>query len=205
MRGLRGATINYTYLMWNRIFVIYLLLTVACLAGYLITSEPNLLTLTQILFVAVIPLGVLESVEASFTSKWNVFERAFGISSRFLVLSRYIIFICISLMCAILWRISPFYGIYEVEAIQSVGFLVLWSQLTCIAYFPIMYLLNPNKKSVGSIIFLVAMVGAGALNRFIAMQFAGGLWATAGIIAVLHVVSATLSMFFDSIHRGRAT
>ena len=201
-----GTMINCLHLLRNRSFAIYLLATAACLVGYLTTSVPILIICTKLFFLTVIPLGVLESSQASFTSKWDIFGRSWGISSHFMVLSWYIIFICVSLICAIIWIILPFHETHEVHIVQNTDFLLLWVHLTCIAYLPIMYLLNPRKNAVGTVIFLAALGGTGLLNYFIfTLGVEGNLLLTVAVVAGLYVISATFSIIFDNIHRGRAT
>ena len=202
MRGLKGALINHAYLMRNKGFGFYILSTLATLVACFITDSPEVLMFAQAFLIFTVPLGGLEATQISFINKWNSFERCFGISPKFLILSRYAIFICISLLCVLIWRISPFYALDEIGVLFV--FFVLSAQLTGIIYLPVMYSLNPNKKSAGGMIIMASMFGAILLAFFAIMQFEIGLWATVAIIAVLYVISATLSIFFDNIHRGRA-
>ena len=209
MIGLKGSVINHTYLMWNRSLAFNILAMLALFVAYFITNSPEVLIFVQAFFIITVPLGVLESTQISFVNNWNTFERSFAISPKFLILSRYIMFICASLLCAIIWRISPFHGLHETEILFD--FFILTTQLMGIIYLPVMYLLNPNKKNSATIILLGVMFGAGALSFFLTVQAQCVLcvlccnpWATAAIIAGLYVISATLSIFFDNIHRGRA-
>ncbi|MCL2215856.1 MAG: hypothetical protein FWB91_02425 [Defluviitaleaceae bacterium] len=206
MRGLKGAAINHMHLMNTRNFGLYLLITAFIFAIYLIVGEPVFLATTQILFLGTLPLGVLEASEVSFASKWTSFERAFAISQVSQVLARYVIFIIVSLILAALWFVSPFHAVYEEQvAMMGIGFMLLWAQLTCIVYFPIMYLLNPNKKSTSTVILLSAAGGAIALNLFVIAPLAeDSPWITIAIVVGLYVISVALSIIFNNFHRGRA-
>jgi len=204
MKGLKGAVINNIYLLWGKNFAIYLLVTAACFIGYLIAEAQIFLALGQLFLVVAIPVAVLEASLAAFSSRWNVFEKSFGISPLYLVLSRYIIFVCVSLLCAVIWMISPFYESHAPGAYQDFVFLLFWVQLTCILYFPIMYLMNPNKTSTGVAIMVVAVVIAAFLTGFVVFLSLNSMWAAISFIAALYVISACLSAFFDKINIGRA-
>lgn len=201
MKGLKGALINNFYLLRTRSMASYLLITVAAFVAYLVSREEIFLFFAQIFFVATIPWGVMETSEVSFISRWNSFEKAFGISPVLLIITRYIMFIVISLVCAGIWQL--FAPAQEMEAFVDMEFLLLWVHLGAAAYFPIMYALNPNKKNSSAVIFLVAVGVSLALVSLIMARIEAVALQVA-VIAGMYVISAALSVMFDKFHRGRA-
>jgi len=202
--GLKGSIINNLFMLRTRGFGIYLLMTLAFFIGYLITDEPTLLLFTKTFLVVGLPIGLLEAFQSSFICRWSAFEKAFGISPDFMVLSRYIMFICTAALCSAVWVVSGMY-LPEYYTMVSLSFLFFWANVTCIAYFPIMHLLNPNKSSVGVTIMFATFGAAFLLMNFVVMPLTDGSFLpTLMIIAALYVVSATISLILDKINRGRA-
>ena len=202
MRGLCGLLLNHLHLMRTKYVGIFLLAVPVCLIGYLITNEPVFISFLKMSLVAFIPIYAMDSAHASFVNKWNAFEKSWSISPRLMVLSRYIVFIILNLLCTALWLASPFYGRYEEELFGNTGVFILIAHLTCITYLPIVYLLNPGKVSAATVMFAAAAAGAVLLCFHVVIPLANGsLLFKIVIVAALYVISAALTMIFNSIHR----
>ena len=205
MRELKGALVNDFFLMRTQGFGIYLMGTVGMLVIAVMLDNQDIMVWAQMFVLTMAPLAALESSIASFANRWNVFEKSFSISPMLMVLSRYIIFVSLSLLCAVLWTVSPFEVDYAHNFFSRVNLLVYWMQLLCIIYYPVMYLLNPNKSSSGVVIAFVAAVGAAILTNFVVVPIVGeNRLLVIALIAVMYVVSVMVSMFFDKVNRGRA-
>ena len=205
MRGLKGALVNDFFLMRTQSFGIYLMGTAAMLVIAVTLDNPNIMIWAQVLVLTMAPLGALEASVASFANRWNVFEKAFGISPKLMVLSRYIIFIFLSLLCALLWTVSPFTVDYAHNFFSRVDFIVYWMQLLCIIYYPVMYFLNPNKSTSGVVISLASALGAVLLSNFVVTPLADeSRLIVIAAIAAMYLVSIMVSIFFDKRNRGRA-
>ena len=206
MRGLKGALINDFYLMRTQSFGIYLMGTAGMLIIAVMLDNPDIMVWAQMFVLTMAPLAALESSIASFANRWNVFEKAYSISPVQMVLSRYIIFIFLSLLCAALWTVSPFTVSYYVQSnFFRVDFLVYMIQLLCIIYYPVMYFLNPNKSSSGVVISFASALGAVLLSNFVITPLADeNRLLIIAAIAAMYVVSIFVSVLFDKRNRGRA-
>jgi hypothetical protein len=207
MRGLTGAVINNLYLVKNnRLFMLFILALPILITAYFVTGTSRFLQLAEVLVVVGIPVGLLESSIASFDSRWNVFENSWSVSPNTVVLSRYVLFLMVSLLCTALWVVSPLGGRYQLEtAMGNMGIeiQVVMCQLMCILFFPVISALNPRQTAVGIIAFIVAAVGAATLSRFILLATDGNVWFLAAILVLAHVISASISIIFNNFHRGR--
>ena len=204
MKGFYGLLLNHLHMMRTKYVGIFLLALPVCFIGYLITDEPVFVSFMMISLVAFIPLYAMDSAHASFVNKWNAFEKSWNIAPHLMVISRYVIFIILNLLCTALWLASPFHGLYDEELMSNTGVLILVAHLTCITYLPILYLLNPGKVNIATVMFGAAAIGAVTLCFLVVIPLADGrLLFKIAIVAALYVVSAALTMIFNNIHRGR--
>ena len=208
MRGLFGATLNNYYLLKNhRAFLIYLLVVPALIAAYVILQVPRLLDILQVLLVLGIPAGILEAATGSFQSRWNIFENSWGSSPFVMVVSRYIVFLAASIIFIGIWLLLPMESNRVTEGIfhgVSLYDMIIWSQIYCILFFPLLYMLNPRKTDVAVFVIIVTLVAAIALGVGLT-RFVNDMWHIAGIIAASYVVSVMLSSVFNSFHRGKTS
>jgi len=201
MKSMLGAVMNDTYLMKNRMVMFYLLGILGILGAYLTTGNPEFRTLLMSGILLVIPIASLESTSVSFSSRWQSFERAWSISPHLMVLSRYILYLILSVIGVGVWMISPFYD----GNTQSLVYSLLLAQLICIVYYPIMYFLNPKKGSIGQIALMAAFGISFSLSDNVILRFANGNYGLIVILVIaLYLVSIVFSMIFNMIHRGKA-
>ena len=207
MRGLVGATINNLYLLKNhRLFALYIFAFPIMLAVYFFTENSQILSFAEVYLVYGIPLLILEGSITSFSNRWNVFENSWGISPNTVVLSRYILYVVFSLVCVLIWIMLPLYGRYGLENAawgMGIDVIIVSGQLVCILFFPVVAILNPRQTSIAVVALFVAIFGSLFLGNMVLQFSEGNLWLTAAIIGGLYAVSASISVVFNNIHRGR--
>jgi len=120
-----------------------------------------------------------------------------------MVISRYLLYIISTAIGLALWLVLPFEFYSTAGPGITLTHYIIMGQLTCIVYYPIVYLLNPKQDSTGLIV-LFASIGLSIAATFGIEMLAGDSYLLiAAIVAVLYVVSAAISIGFSAMHRGR--
>jgi len=200
MKQLLGAIINNFLLMNTKLTQLYLITIPGTIALYVTTRNSGAAQLMPFFIVLGVPVASLENSAVPFSTRWKSFENTWALSPHLMVISRYLLFILLSTAGLVVWAILPFefYG-----GQFTLTHFVIAGQLMCIAYYPIVYLLNPKQESLG-IIILFSSIGLSLALTFGLDRFAGdNYFLMAAVVAAMYIISATLSCMFNAVHRGR--
>ena len=200
MKELIGALINNFYLMNTKLTRLYVLAIPAIIALYITTSNPQIGMFIPLILVLGLPTASLENSATPFATRWTAFENSWGLAPYLMVISRYILFLLLTILCLGIWVILPF-DFYE-SAFTLPQFVIL-GQLMCIAYYPIVYLLNPKQESLGIITLFGSMFFSIVMTFGLARVAGDNYVLMAAMVAALYVVSVVLSVAFSAMHRGR--
>ncbi|MCL2188313.1 MAG: hypothetical protein FWC16_04525 [Defluviitaleaceae bacterium] len=197
-----GATLNQLYLMRSWGIVAMFALAALMYVGALEAREFATTQIAMSFIIVAVPMSFLGD-ENSMVSRWNIFERAFSIPPWISVASRYVLFVAISSLLALLWFVLPSYT-PEVDnpALLSTAFTWGMAQLFCIFYYPILYAINPKSTGALVIVTLVTMFIAMTAWMFIVL-ISISIWLFVAIIIVLYMISAGITIALNNFHRGR--
>jgi len=200
MKELTGALINNFYMMNTRLTRLYLLAIPALIALYIATGNPSFGGLIPLAVVLVLPSASLENACTPFSTRWTAFENSWGLAPHFMVISRYILYVLVTAVGVALWVVLPFEFYSDLFTLTH---FIIVAQFMCIAYYPIMYLLNPKQESLGIITLFGSMFLSIALTLGMDRLAGDNYFLMVAVVAVLYVVSAVLSIGFNAMHRGR--
>ena len=200
MKELTGALINNFYLMNTRLTQLYMLAIPALIVLRITIDNPMVDMFLPFILVLGIPAASLENAATPFATRWTAFENSWGLAPHLMVISRYILYVLFTATGLALWAVLPFefYG----GQFTMVQFIIA-GLLMCIAYYPIVYLLNPKQESLGIITLFGSMFLSVAMTFGLDRLAGDNYFIMAGIVAMLFVVSATLASMFNAMHRGR--
>lgn len=203
MKALTGAILNNISLMNTKLTRLYLLAFPAVFIWYFATGSNASLQVMALAFLMLLPSALIENSGESFATRWNSFENAWGLSPHLMVLSRYILFVFLSVAGLAVWLVLPFDFEGAVLGMYSLSSMILWAHFTAVAYYPIMYLLNPKTDNLVYIVMFGTIFLAVVLAMITEDFFADNYLLMAAVIAGLYAVSIALSMAFNAMHRGR--
>ena len=197
MRELFGALLNQLNLLRTKGMLVIVVAGVVAIVGYLINRGEVFYFAAMFVFLFLIPVCMLNTTSVSFGSKWVHFERLWGISQTVLILSRYVVYVLVSLAISGLWMLSPLYDGNPSNIVLGLVMVLL----TGAFYYPVMYFLNSGEnEGLGAVVIIFAFV----IASFVLVPLVNLDWLMVfGILSGLHVVSLALSVIFDKFHFGR--
>ena len=211
MRGLLGSTTNNVHLMRTKGLYFYIVIIIGLVVAYYLDyfvlqtfSEgvrESLVTFFAYGLIGFIPFCTLEANIQAFSTKWNTFERTMAISPFVMILSRYILFTVLSALGAAIFMLTPLYD----GAFMLVVVYFIMGQVAVITYYPIMYAFNPKKDTIGNYIMMIS-IGASLAFVFFVMEHMihWNVFLIIAATAILYVISITIALFFEKLHRARA-
>jgi len=200
MKELAGALMNNFYMMNTKLTQLYVLAIPVVIAAYIATGNQQLGMFVPFIIILALPSASLENAATPFATRWTAFENSWGLAPHLMVISRYILYVILSVIGLAFWAVLPF-DFYAGQF--TLANFVIAGQLMCIAYYPVMYLLNPKHESLGIITLFGSMFLAIAMTFGLDRLAGDNYFLMAAVVAALYVVSAVISVGFNAMHRGR--
>jgi len=203
MREFIGTLINNFYLMNTRLTKLYLLAIPLVIALYLVSGNLQVGSLIPFFIVAATPTASLENAGVPFSTKWITFENTWGVAPYLMVLSRYVFVAIMTVICLGVWLIIPidFHPLYGFNI--TLIHYVIAVLLMCAAYYPIAYLINPKQESMGIIITFISMAISYAATFGLHLAFGDNFLLQVAVIVAVFMVSISMSIALNAVHRGR--
>jgi hypothetical protein len=199
IKGIFGSMLNILLLMLNRMLLFVLIIAGVLIAVYITGDNDIFRVLAQICVVVFVPFITVWTARTSYNTKWNTFERSWPVSQTVIVISRYILFVVINLVIALLWLVSPFFDGNHLALVQTAAS----AYLALAIYYPFLYMMRAGRGDLDTLILTVSAMGSiYGLGHF--MRVFGE---NVGLIMVgiAYIVSLGLSIGFNFYHKGRAT
>lgn len=176
---MKGLIVNNFYLIKGDL-KLNILISLVFTVSYII-SQKDIMILMALLFIMIIIPGTTFNIERkSELSNWNMIEAKLPIKRGKIILSRYIAFLIVSVFAYMAVQIFAYIiinehinHIFSIAGFKRISFsemikiYLLTSHLMCIIYYPIMYLIGPQKNDAILILsIIVTLPILNTVNKF---------------------------------------